>query len=352
MFRIVFLVLTLDILISESVVLADALLVPTVVIAWKKIHVSRKEIVLFSALLIVGLYQFVNKEYWQPSYYLTNLVRIIYIFTVYKVLIASSNTIGMDKAFRFLWIVLVFNFLIYLINPNSSLYTVQSHGETRFSSLFYLEPAHFCLNFACVSLYILERKLLPNWAIIVSILVLVLSKSFSGLMLAIYFTTIYFSKRSLILLIPTFILGLSQVSYITNRFMRISESTDMSSLHRTLGMWEGFVYIVKSRLFLGVGLGQINTFLLYERPDFEYWYSPVLFGFTHSGINNGILYLFFSLGLLGFYMLYAVLNNIGLRFIVFVILYMASISNIFDVAFVLPLFVVSTLQHTNNFSYA
>ena len=352
MFRIIILVLTLDIFITDSVVLADILLAPAILLAWKKVHVSRKEVLFLSALLTVALYQFVFKEYWQPAYFVSNFVRIIYIFSVYKVLSRSQNPAVLDKAFKFLWSVLAINFIVYLIYPSSSLYTIQSHGATRFSSLFYLEPAHFCLNFACVSLYVFERKILPNWTIILSVIILVFAKSFSGLILAVYFTITYFSKRSLVLLIPTSILGLSQVSYITDRLIRISESTDLSSLHRTLGMLEGFVYVVNSRLFLGVGLGQINTFLLQERPDFEYWYSPVLFGFSNSGINNGLLYLFFSLGLLGVMILVSVLRNLSARYVVFIILYMASISNIFDVAFVLPIFVVSILQHNKDCGYA
>lgn len=344
MFRIIVLVLTLDIFITDSVVLADLLLAPATLIAWKKVYVSRKEFLFLSALLIVALYQFVFKEYWQPAYFISNFVRIIYILSVFKVLCGYQNITGIDRAFKFLWSVLAINFFIYLIYPGSSLYTIQSHGATRFSSLFYLEPAHFCLNFACVSLYVFERKLLPYWTIILSGFILVFAKSFSGLVLAVYFAMTYFSKRSLVLLIPTSILGLSQVSYITDRLIRISESADLSSLHRTLGMLEGFVYVVNSRLFLGVGLGQINTYLLHERPDFEYWYSPVLFGFSNSGINNGLLYLFLSMGLLGVIILVSLLRNFSTRYVIFLILYMASVSNIFDVAFVLPFLVVTKVQ--------
>lgn len=344
MIRIIVLVLALDIFITDSLVLADVLLAPAVLLAWKKVHVSRKEILFFSALLIVALYQYLFKEYWQPTNFISNFVRVLFVFSVFKVLRESHNTQGMDKAFRFLWSVLAISFLIYLIYPSSSLYTVQSHGSTRFTSIFYLEPAHFCLNFACVSLYVLERKILPSWSIILSLIILVLAKSFTGLILAVFFMISYFSKRLLLLLIPTSILGLSQVGYIMDRLIRITEFTDMSSIHRTLGMLEGFVYLVNSRLFLGVGLGQINTFLLHERPEFNYWYSPVLFGFTNSGINNGLLYLFFSLGLVGVLIVVSVLRNISTKYVVFMILYMFSISNIFDVAFVLPILIVSFLD--------
>ena len=59
-----------------------------------------------------------------------------------------------------------------------------------------------------------------------------------------------------------------------------------------------------------------------------------------------------SLGLLGVIILVSVLRNLSARYVVFIILYMASISNIFDVGFVLPIFVVSILQQNKYLRYA
>ena len=63
-------------------------------------------------------------------------------------------------------------------------------------------------------------------------------------------------------------------------------------------MFEGIVYSLINNPFFGVGIGHINPYLLYYNPDFLFWYSPILSGFTNSGINNGLLFLLMSLGII------------------------------------------------------
>jgi hypothetical protein len=295
-------------------------------------------------LMLVSFYHFLTQEYWVMSYFITNFFRVIFVYMLYTILTGIIGHNSIDRAMKFTWIILALNFFVFLIYPQSSLYSVTSYGEIRFSSIFYLEPAHYCLNFACISLYVLNRNLVPKKAGVLVVLILVLSKSFSGLLMAAYFIFYLVPRRALYYVVPIGALVFSRIEYISTRFERIAQSTDMSTIHRTLGMLEGLLHVVENKLIFGVGLGQINQYLLYTHPQFKFWFAPVLYDRMGSGINNGLLYLFINFGILGLFFVMFAFRKFERKYVLFLALYMSSISNILDIAFVLPLLVLTVLS--------
>lgn len=155
---ILILIFGFDIFINDYLVLSDLFFIPLVFYSLLKNSIDKKSFVILSIISIILFISVFFKPYFTFSIYFSNIIRLIYVFLVYKLLKDIFNKEIFLKASYFALLVLMLNFFIFLIFNESSLYTVYVYGEYRFTSIFYLEPAHFSLVFSSLSILLLEKK--------------------------------------------------------------------------------------------------------------------------------------------------------------------------------------------------
>ena len=186
-----------DIFINEYLVVSDLFFIPLVVYSFFKNSIDKKT---FYRIIFISILLFtvaILKPYFSFGLYLSNIIRLFYVFLVYKLLKDSIDLKIFLKSSYFALIILSFNFLIFLIYSKSPLYAVYVYGEYRFI-IFYLEPAHYSLVYASLSILLLEYRVITKKSLIIILPILIGVKSFVAVVFSLFILMRYFKKRQLV----------------------------------------------------------------------------------------------------------------------------------------------------------
>ena len=278
------------------------------------VSLRRREIMLFISIMILGALSLIlnSTEMWfNSTLYIHNQFNICISFAALIILTSCSDF----KSFIYSSIVLSViasliclyqAFSIFLFGSfKANFYLpflvvirdVDTISELR-PCAFFTEPAHLCMYLAPVLYFLLSKH-----KYIVSILLLaalIVSSSTTGLLLCVIIPSLFFyhngiQVKRLLLIIAVFcffykFLMIYYPSLLEFAFSKLDE-TDASSDLRLLGPLVYLPFFDLSHYMFGIGLNQMESFILYKRGALA---------FEGSGnYANSILYMFFSYGITG-----------------------------------------------------
>ena len=304
--------------VARGFTLATVLIILSVLLSINVLGASvslrRREIMLFISIMILGILSLIlnSTEIWYNStLYIHNQFSICISFAALIILTNCSDI----KSFIYSSIVLsviasliclyqafsIFLFGSFKANFYLPFWAVIRDVDT-ISGLrpcaFFTEPAHLCMYLAPVLYFLLSKH-----KYIVSILLLaalLVSSSTTGLLLCAIIPSLFFyynglQVKRLLLIVAIFYffyksLMIYYPSLLEFAFSKLEE-TDASSDLRLLGPLVYLPFFDLSHYMFGIGLNQMESFILYRRGSLA---------FEGSGnYANSMLYMFFSYGITG-----------------------------------------------------